>query len=507
IFSLITTISQLKSLKDFIAYFENIQLDILDDDIYTNNISQYFDALLELKTIEKMGILSSWSKFFPDKATGFFRLFLNYLKYKKLKPVNDEMEERRAVIKDLNNTAHQGIDSLIVLNANQGILPAQKSDDFLLTDKQRAELGLRTLEDNNLEEKYYFFRHLLSSKHSIIYTIENIEENISSSPFLEELKLHYSLHSNEVPIKTRNYPQIIRNIFATEKKYFTEKLSEDLIKKDKLMISPGDFKKNYSLSYYKYNVLDDCYYKFYLEHIARLGEERTVLEKELGARMLGIIVHDIFAVFLSQLNKSANFDFQSFNLENIIEESFKRYYLNINKYYARYYQRILLNAIKDSLIYFINLITQRLDGVSFTIKTEWVPEGREDNIVYEYSPGSEEMVDDKSLIKFYFNGRIDLLIETEEKTYIVDFKTGSGDLSQLDFYALLLNEIEDNYQIEKSIYNVLEQKLLPGKPGTELELKEKIIESLEVFLKGGEYSFEYKARCKSCIMSEICRVV
>lgn len=507
IYDLLKEISQIKSLQGFLEYFEGINLSNLDEDKYTNNLSQYFDALMELGIVEEMGLFNSWNKFFPTKATGFFRLLLNYLRYKKV-GINYDNCESKAVIKDLKRAAHCGYENLLIINAYQGALPNQENYDSLLTDKQRGELGLKTLEDYKLIEKYYFFRHVLSSKQVIIYTIENIEENISTSPFLEELKLIYNLEIKKTGINLSDYPLLINEIFKSFNGSFLKIMSNDITQSDKLLINTYDFNDNYSLSFYKYNVLNDCYYKFYLEHIAALQEERIVLEKELGLRMLGIIIHDIFAEILLDFDRFIAMDLDDLILDHIVEDCFKRYYLNINTYYAKYYESIFLSAIKDSLLYFIKKIGSRLKGEKVVIKTEWSPVGKEDRNFYSYQSKKEGIEKSDKLLKFYFNGRIDLLIETEEKKYIIDFKTGSGNIEQLDFYSLLLSQGEEvDYQLEKSIYNVLEQKFIQGKSGTENELKEKIIEELEIFLDSGEYSFEYKARCNRCSMKEICRVV
>ncbi|MEJ6951996.1 PD-(D/E)XK nuclease family protein [Natronospora cellulosivora (SeqCode)] len=510
IFEMLRKINQLNSLKDFANFFEKINLKILNDDIYSNNISQYFDALLELSTIEDLSLFNSWNKYFTNNSRGLFRLFLNYLRYKKLNII-DEKEKASPVIKDLITSVHSRDDDLIILNAFQGALPGQKNSEFLLTDKQRREHGLRTVNDKNLEDKYYFIRHILSSRKAIIYSIKNIEENISSSPFLEELMLNYGLESKELKLKVEDYPTIISKIFKNDQKLFNRGL-KDSPQSDKLMIIPEDFKENYSLSFYKYKVLKDCYYKFYLDHIARLEEERTVIEKELGARILGIIIHDIFAEVLSNVD-IINTSLKSSSIDKFVERCFSRYYLRINNYYRKYYENIMLTAIKESLSFFIKRISKIVNEDILALRTEWVPEDKDDRTFYKHSFEEDgEFQNSKEIspksIKFYLNGRVDLLIETREKKYIIDFKTGSGSDDQLDFYSLLLNQEEDEKNlIEKSIYNVLEQNFEKGESGTELEFKEKLEESLSLFLEGKEYSFEYKSRCKRCVMSEICRVV
>ncbi|MFW5988478.1 MAG: PD-(D/E)XK nuclease family protein, partial [bacterium] len=209
---------------------------------------------------------------------------------------------------------------------------------------------------------------------------------------------------------------------------------------------------------------------------------------------------------------------------------FTRHYLKMNNYYRKYYQDILLPAVEESLFFFIQNIKGGIDNDIIAVKTEWVPAEKEFRTFYQHhyqkdsfeylignqiiSSPDQKLDNPSSLIKFYLNGRIDLLLETKEKNYIIDFKTGSGSTDQLDFYALLIAG-EDNlagddklsFALEKSIYNVLEKKFIGCRPGTEMDLKEKIEENLQLFLEKREYYFEYKSRCKDCIMTDICRVV
>ncbi|MFW5992358.1 MAG: PD-(D/E)XK nuclease family protein, partial [Halanaerobiaceae bacterium] len=112
-------------------------------------------------------------------------------------------------------------------------------------------------------------------------------------------------------------------------------------------------------------------------------------------------------------------------------------------------------------------------------------------------------------VSIYLNGRIDLLIDTEETKYIIDFKTGRGDKEQLDFYSLLIhnNEETDYEMIDKFIYDVMDKKFLPGRAGNEADFAWKIKNALQEFFTGEKYTAEYSSRCERCKMFDICRVV
>lgn len=486
-----------RNLQDFIAFLEEIDLERLDEDRFTNNIGQYYDALMELASIEEMDIVSLWNKYFPEKAAGFFRLVLNYLRYKKLNLIEtDDTDERIASISALLTAGHLNRDWLFILNASRGVIPGEGSEEFLLTEKQREENGLETGELKRLKEKYYFFRHVFSSRKAVIFTLNNLEENISSSPFVEELVLRYDLEIKETSLKAGDYHVIIGKFFAKGKEAFNKGLDNTIIEEDKLHIEENDFPREFSLAYYKYGILRDCYYKFFLACLHRLEEEIREVGKEISPAFLGNLVHDLFLEIIrktgGQLPPAEDL------IRETVEKKLQASALKINNYYRKYYEDILFPKIGKSIDSFFKTIAAKTGDKISEIRAEWVPEEARTDYIYE-----------NEITSIYLNGRIDLFIEAENKSYLIDFKTGSGNLKQLDFYALLLAAGEkEETELEKGIYNVFEEKFETGREGTELELLEEIKKTVEGFFQDGKYSFEYKASlCIYCTMKDICRVV
>ena len=492
-------ISNLENLYEFTKFLEKINLEKLNDCRFSNNISQYFDALLEIHSIEEMNIVSSWNKYFPNKAQGLFRLVLNYLRYKQITLINNnEINKNKAKkfhIKELLTATHLNQYNVIILNASRGIIPSEDSGGFLLSEKQRTELGLKTSTKVRLEEKYYFFRHLFSSKKVLIFSLKNLEENITTSSFVDELMLKYGLELKETEIKTEDYSSVSKSIFASRQNTISTGFYPATIEEDKLMIGENDFKENFSLTYYKYGVLKDCYYKFYLEHIAQLEEDHIEIEKELGPKVLGILVHEIFAEIIDQIGSSFKVDEKL--IKEVVITKFQSYYLKVNSFYKKYYRDILLPRVEHSIIYFFQEMKRRFGGSIQGVLTEWKPGDGKDNSIYE-----------NELTSIYLNGRVDLLINADNREYLIDFKTGSGNTKQLDFYSLLINpNLSGDFVIDKAIYAVLDEKFETGKEGTEDQFAEEIIETITEFFNEEDYSYKYKSICQKCIMTDICRVV
>lgn len=491
----IKKINGMRTLKEFCSFLEGVNLRKLNDYWLVDNVSQYFDALLELSSIEEMGIVSSWNRYFDDTARGLFRMILNYLRYKKVKPVkNGEGEGVR--LDNLLTACHDKRERVIILNASRGVIPSEREGGFLLTEKQRLALGLRTYSDRRLEEKYYFFRHLFSSKEGIVFSLKNLEGNVTSSSFVDELKIEYGLEISEMEVRAVHYPAVISRIFSPEHLSTAYRPAPDSIRADNLVIEREDFPEGvFTLGYYKYNTLKDCYYRFYLEHIAGLEEERLLIKKELDPVVIGNFVHEIFTELINRTGVSLQVDRSL--VEEVVEERFNSYDLRIDDYYKRYYRDVLLKKIKESVLYFFGLMRKRVKEGIKSIRVEWQPENGPDSVFFRH-----RMVD------LYLNGRIDLIIDTGERKYIVDFKTGGSSTDQLDFYSLLLNpDLVKDYRIEKGIYSVMEERYIPGRPGTEFDFAAELSDNIEGLFSSGEYGAEYRSRCKRCIFLDICRVV
>lgn len=495
IFAELRKILKVKKLRELCSILEEIDFSILDDEFFADNITQYFDGLLELSSIEEIGLLDSWDNYFDSIPRGLFLLTINYLKFKKV-ILLDNKENPFLEIKDLLSASHSKREELIITNASHGIIPSRAGGGFFLTEKQRVELGLLTNEDRVLGEKYYFFRHLFSSQRAVIYSLQNQDSNLTISSFIEEIRLAYGLEISNSPITAGDYPTLIRSIFINEDDILPGKLPVRNRENDKLLIEEMDFPGNsYCLSYYKYQVLKDCFYKFYLSCIAQLEDEHLIFKKELSPRLLGIIVHEIFDELITVnglINKPAGEE-----IRRVIKEKMALYDLKINDYYKKYYDKILVGKIQDSITYFFKVMERRVNSDIRNIKTEWQFDGSQTSPFFC-----------NNTFKLYLMGRIDLLIEFDDGKQIIDFKTGGSSLDQLDFYSLLINKQSGSgVQVEKGIYSLMDEKYLRGYPDSELELADEITNNAKKLIDSEEYKASYKARCKDCAYLDICKVV
>ncbi len=491
----IREISKIDSLQEFCSFLERLNFRKLNDIDLARNISRFFDAMLELSSIEVMNIVSNWDKYFNNRPQGYFRMIINYLKYKEVKPLRNN-KDMKYKLEDLLSASHNKRENLIIINAARGVIPTETRKNFLLTENLRADLGLQTSIERRLREKYYFFRHIFSSNNVIIYSLKNLEDNITSSPFVEELRLNYKLPVKSAVIRPEHYPKLIIDTFPVDREPFTAELSEAVREQDSLLIDKDDFhERGFSLTYYKYQILKDCYYRFFLESVSELEEEKVRINKKLDLKFIGIFVHEIFADIIETAGPGLTIEKDTIN--EIVRKKFYSYELKINNYFKKYYSDIFLSKIEKSIYYFMNEINKRINSDIEDLLIEWLPVEKDRWFFYE-----------DEYTQFYLNGRVDLVITTAESDYLIDFKTGGGDTEQLDFYSLLLNPgFKLDQQLNKYIYSVMDEKIVIGKPGSEVDFSGKIQEKLEEFSTSGEYRTVYKSRCNSCPMFDICRVV
>jgi len=502
IFDDIKNMENISSFDEFICFLDNINLKKLNDEFIKNNYEVFYSAIHEIKALSRMNIIDNWKNYFNNLGKGFFKFFLNYLRYKEVKEF-DKKNKTLFKISSFETAPELSRENLSILNASSDNL-GQKENDFILTEKQKENLGLNIFEYKNILEKYYFMRHIFSSKRAYVFSINNLEENISESAYMEELAMKYNLEIKETEFNNENFSKIIGQIFKnnSESLYqFAERNIPADFKDENLPMEKTDFSELSSLSYYRLKRIKDCQYRYFLEHIIGLEKTDFTVEKQLNVMIFGSLVHEIFAKINE--NFKNNFELYNKNIDNITEEILDKYDLKINNYFEKYYNNVLFEKVKESAHFFLKEIKKmtnnKIEDIFVELgNREWIKKSdlvNELNIIYE-----------NEFSKFYLNGRVDLLVKNESNNIIIDFKTGGSETEQLDFYELMLFPENITKEIKKMIYNVMEEKFNISFKNKN-KFKADIKEELEKFMEEKNYSRIYKSRCNNCPYYDICRVV
>jgi hypothetical protein len=354
---------------------------------------KFNDSLLELKSIEELGIVTSWKDYYSDQGAGLFSLFLNHLNFKSIRlSKNDEAAD----LLSLEKAPQTKRKKLLVNNLIHDNF-AQKNDGlYFLSEKQLKNNGLLLKHKNQLLKKYKFLRHILNAEQSIVYTVENEEQNISPAVILEELALEYGLDYQESKINNLSEKEILNNLFN----YQTEldlKVNRTADFNQNLQLENNDFGSGFNFSYYKYKALKDCYHRFYLEQLARLDTSLEI-KSSLSLMALGILTHEIFGelIIYARDEKLAPREIPAASRKKIIRKAMEANKLKIDRDYLNYYQQIIFKSLEKSFIYFAELLQKYLPEDYQDILVEW-PEWNYQRQRYFTAQKTE----------FYLSGRTD----------------------------------------------------------------------------------------------------
>jgi hypothetical protein len=496
LYQLLENLRKIKNISGLIELITEIADFALETEA-KETAEKFNDSLLELKSIEEMEIVTSWQDYYSDRGAGLFSLLLNHLKFKSISlAVNDEA----ANFFSLEKAPQIKREKLIINNLTQENFVHKNDGFYFITEKQLGNNGLKLNHKKQILKKYKFLRHILSSEKSIIFTVENENKNISPAVILEELILEYGLNYNQTKLNMLAEKEILNNIFNYQTEVELGVINQADFNKN-LRVEINDFGSSFNFSYYKYKYLKDCYHRFYLEQLARLN---TTLEikPSLSLMALGILTHDIFGelIIYARDQKIAPADISAESRKNIIKSAIEANKLKIEHDYLNYYRKVIFNSLENSFIHFAELLQKYLPNDYQNILVEWPK--------WDYQ---RQKYFSAQQIDFYLSGRIDLLLLSQAEYFIIDFKTGSGDQKQLDFYSLMLRQ---NYQEKlpsesrKAIYNVFDQAFDHSYNKVEKEdsLGQELQELTNFLLTAGEYERIYKSRCQRCPYKEICRV-
>ena len=503
LFQMIDQLSGLKSLTEVINYLDKLELEKLADPLFQDDIDQFYDGLIELTAIEKIGLVENWRRFFNRPAQGILELILNYLKYKKI-TTSISLDKERLLLQDFQLAPARRRGKLLILNASQGELPVGGSRSFLLNPEQRVELGLPTARDEQKWQRYYFFRHILTAEEAVVFGLDNQDENLSPGSLMEELKYKYRLEYRESPVRRSDYLRFFNNIFASQSGYNFGQVAREEYRRDLKQNLVEETGGRTSLTYYKYKGIKDCYHRYYLEHIIGLEPGLELADKAMNPMVFGIMVHNLMDRVITELKPKlmANtFDIELYRarVEEIVDEIIRKFYLFYDQRFKGYYKEIIKPRLVESIFSFIEGLSRRLPEFSEGELTDW-------NWRLEYTPENKgESFYQGTGMEFYLNGRIDLLIETGQEEVLVDFKTGSGSVDQLDFYSLLLDKGVSGKK--KYIYNIMDQLFQSANGESGHELADKIRLELQALTGSEYYTRIYKSRCERCPYLTICQVV
>lgn len=437
-------------------------------------LARAWEAMANFLAIEKLGFVQGWAKVFPKPALDIFQLWLDQLKSLRLKRSFEEGKQPVWEISNLLDARNRVFERLAVFNMVEGVLPSSPSAIWLLNEHQRQKLGMKCYEDIRDWERYYFFRLLFSSREATLYCYVDKNNAIDHSSFISELKV---LLAEDPPLlrKCKVHEKELLKAWKEQADKALLSLSSDIYYADakdagffNIPSQPEQDFPECKISFSSYNLQlfvanPFAWYVRGLRDIKKLQIPRREL---ISPVLFGLLLHSYFGKVLAQdegiRNSFARLD-EIFNdrellsqtLKEIIDSDAYRYKIprNYNYIYLNY---IVSERLAISLQEFYQLyLKKRIQDGGFSLIPEDAVKGNLEKrlLVHKYAGREYQIV---------LRGRADLRIETPQKLYIVDFKTGSAYSEQLIFYEwlyYLLDNPELAEQIESSFWKILEMEI------------------------------------------------
>ena len=460
----------------------------LDEDIYIDSINKYFESLSEVKSLEMLEMHKTWEDYFGENlAEPLYKLLLKYMQLKEIKVSsrNDLVPTKIKSSREENSCLKE---TGVYIDISGKTLPENNIRDFLLTEIQREENNLLSSDEKRLYEKYRFFQGLFNCKKALVFSMKNEENDLDSSPFIEELMLNYKLKITDPKYDQNDLLSMARTFFKGSSPVKKELTVNSLQKDD------SDFhEKTIRLGSYDYSLLTICPYKFYLQKIASIEHQTRKLESKLSPRIIGIIVHEILEEIANIKEddvKNKNFSLAEVNIDELLRKALYKRRLQIPFHLDNYYREIMFPVF--------------IGGIKGFYKNLEKIIGDQNIISFSGEKSKKEKLIDENL-KVILSGRIDLIIESSRDNYILDYKTGQGDPRQLDFYSILYYGEES--QAKKYIFNAWDGKLEDFSSRKNTLTYNDMKNQLKEFIANPIYKrTEKHSTCNRCEYQQVCRM-
>lgn len=503
LFEFIENIRRVVTVEGFIKLIdapEGIVLDRLctaDELKYSNIREVVYTELANLMTYSFNNLITNWSDL-SDKAEHLiiYKLFIDGLKSKSIS-YTKKGSQTRVRINSLLDTRNNSYETLLFSNMLEGVLPTARTTQFLFNEKQREILKLKSYEDIRLREKYYFHRLVLTSKRSYFLGIENVDDDISLSSFLEELPL--SKPTKAEIQADHGYAQMFKQ---TEEKRVPLDLTEFC--RVKLTAEQlGSQDKSLNLSYTRLkNLISNPFY-FILRDWARIEPIELLNDANLDYRFVGTFAQDYINEIINIINTTDNKHIIVRDFSLMLPEFFTKIYdsfvqnypdkdyLIPHNYSSKFVAEILKKALVDGMYHFFSTIMH--STLSLTeAPLKIIPEKKyKKGEKFNYKEFIASHENDYG-INIAVTGNADLRIENKsnDSKLVIDFKTGSYNKEQLALYQHLYysEDIKAGYESKSGIYQIFKHKWDPEKKEADVAidtLKEKVIAILDEIMESG----------------------
>ncbi len=317
-------------------------------------------------------------------------------------------------IMGLIETRNLDFKNVILLNANEGILPSLNRPPSLISESMRHAFDLPVLKYQDAIFAYFFYRLLQRSKNiKIVYdNLGNTGNSGELSRFVYQLQLETKFKINK---------QILNfKLELPDNKDITIEKNELVLQKLNNYVETAGRANRYFTSS-SLNTYLNCPLQFYLKYIASIQEPEQI-EEEFSQLEMGLIIHLVMENFYKQIiQQKQSRVIEKSDLENVkekleilLKEAFKQHLKIFADNEFEYTGNLLI--IKEIILKFLNYII-KYDKT----RTPFHIEQLEDANSFK---SSIEIRSNDKLLKVGIKGIIDRIDKNENTLNVIDYKTG-----------------------------------------------------------------------------------
>jgi hypothetical protein len=484
----LNSVVSFESLSDwthFISHsnFSPLKVSLEHEHHCSDFMDTFYRMLIDFESLESLGIVTDWTEIFGSARNpwtlgkNLLKLFLDYMKAKTIQLSLEETSQPSARRTTMLDTRNIDYDSVALINVLEGKLPHAKQPPFLFTERQRQYLGLKTYEDIRLRERYYFFRLVLTADTVFLFTQNDIENNIQTSSFVEELKWIVSPSSfKAVQVPEPSYLEMMNSFFQHSDYKAPLRVKESFFA---LSFSPETLGESLDLTIYSLSELADNPFVYYIRHVGGVDEPSFRTYSVLSKRLLGNFAHDFMnAIWTHWMAKEPQYlDIETLSSKDYLYQTLNRLldhpkyiYLLPEGHVRVYFDHILVPLLIDGARNLFSYLKElELDQRLLRFIPEQEHSTRQERQYKTLLPSAENPLQKN----VRFRMRADLRIEDLDGSdvYIFDYKTGKNlpQKDQLVLYSWFyyINKADDRFdRINSYFVSLFEKEIVEMRKGS-----------------------------------------
>ncbi len=336
--------------------------------------------------------------------------------------------------------------TVILLNVNEGILPATASNKSFIPFSLRKGYGLSTYQDQDASYSYHFYRLLHQAENCYLIYNSEVSKSNGGEPSRFLLQIQQELRKvmgNRLTItsgfvKTPIIPEVIQPIIIKKDEDIMQRLSHFLPGKERI--------KQRTFSSSAITIYISCSLKFYYRYVAGL-KEKEVTTVSMEDHTFGTILHRALELlYKSQpgIIDTAKIDQLISKVDAAVETALKEVY------------RISVAQLEGADILSTEVIRELVKRILISDKSD-VPfqiTGLEEKLTGIFP------IENYSVLLY---GSIDRIDESGGVTRIIDYKTGQVDLKSSSIDELVTDPAKKAL-FQLYFYALLFRLNFPGKP-------------------------------------------